>query len=60
MPAGLELLPYWLLVDLHRGNQNQIFIILAVLRRSVLRVGCPISTAYRLDNTAPKKRRSGD
>ena len=39
--------------------KNQIFIILALLRRSVLRVARPIAAAQRLGNSAPKKRRSG-
>ena len=39
--------------------KNLIFIILVVLRRSVLRVAGSISAAKRLGNTALKKRRSG-
>ena len=40
-------------------NKNKIFIILTVLRRSVLRVVGSIYAAKRMGNTAPKKRRSG-
>ena len=39
--------------------KNQIFIILVVLRRSVLRVAGPIPAAKRLGNTAAKKCRNG-
>ena len=42
-----------------RPNQNQIFVIFVVLRRSVGRIAGPISAAQRLGYTAPKKRRSG-
>ena len=40
-------------------KSNQIFIILALLRRSVERVAGPISTDQRLGNTVLKKRHSG-
>ena len=39
--------------------QNQIFVILAVLRRSMQRVTRPNTATTRLGYTAPKKRRSG-
>ena len=42
------------------ANSNQLFIIITVLRRSVQRVAKSISAAQRLNNTAPKKHRSGD
>ena len=39
--------------------QNQIFIVLAILRRSVWRVAGAIYEAYCLNNTTSKKRRNG-
>ena len=49
-----ELISYFL------QQKNKIFIILAVLRRSVLRVARSITAAKRLDYTVPRKRRNGD
>ena len=40
-------------------TQNQIFIILAILRRSLKRVAGSISAVLRVGITVPKKRRSG-
>ena len=40
-------------------EKNHVFIILAILRPSMLRVVGPIFVGQRLDKTASKKRRSG-
>ena len=42
-----------------QAKKKSKLIILAVLRRSVLRVAGPISAAQRQGNTAAKKRHSG-
>ena len=41
------------------NNKKNIFVILAVLHRSMERVARSISAVQRLDNTAPKQHRSG-
>ena len=46
------------MIDFESLNEKKIFIMFASLRRSVQQVSGPISAAQRLDDTAPKKRRS--